>query len=175
MRRLIFAIALFAILIAPACRTKRKPRLVVEEDAGSQVASVITMSDPRAASQLVRGFYGVENGAWRWVMKRFTVTVHPPTGADQNGAKLELKFAIPDVTFSQIHEQTISAQVNGVDLPAQKYTKAGDAVYSQEVPASALHGDLISIDFTADKALPPGGQDARELAIVVTSVGLLPK
>lgn len=175
MRRLIVSTALLAILFAPACRTKRRPRRVIEEDTSAQIASTIVMSDPRSATQLVRGFYGVEAGAWRWTMQHFTVTLRPPAGAAQNGAKLELKFVIPDAVFSQTGAQTMKAQVNGVDLPAQKYPKPGDAVYSQEVPASALKGDTVAVEFTADKFLAPGASDARELAVIVTSVGLLPK
>ncbi|HLW76830.1 MAG TPA: hypothetical protein VKS01_07580 [Bryobacteraceae bacterium] len=169
------AASLAAVLLAPACRTKRPRVRVVEEDSSAQTAGILNMADPRSASQLVRGFYSVENGAWRWAMKNFAVTLRPPAGAAQLGAKLELKFSIPDVVFKDTGAQTIRAKVNGVELPAQKYASSGDATYTQDVPASALSGDTASVEFTAEKALAPSARDARELAVIVTSVALLPK
>jgi hypothetical protein len=43
------------------------------------------------------------------------------------------------------------------------------------VPAEALTGDSVPIEFSTDKALPPGTVEKRELALIVTSVGLVPK
>ena len=48
----------------------------------------------------------------------------------------------------------------------------GDHVFTVSVPAGALAGDAISVDFECDKALPPTAEDARELALVVTSIGI---
>ena len=70
---------------------------------------------------------------------------------------------------------TISATVNGVALPPETYRAAGDGTYARDLPASALSTDPVTIEFSVDKAIPPGDQDLRELALVVTSVGLLPK
>lgn len=77
MRRLIAAAVLMAIVaLAPACRTKRKPRAKIAEDDG-QLASVVNVADPRAAIQLVSGFHALENDSWRWTARQFTVTLRP--------------------------------------------------------------------------------------------------
>ncbi len=169
------AIALLAVVaIAPACRTKKKAHANVTEDDG-QLASIVNVADPRATIQLVRGFHAVESDSWRWTMKNFTVTLRPPSGAAQNGARLELKFAIPDVIFDRVGAITLGARVNGVDLGPQTYSKAGEDAYTRDVPASALQGDAATFDFSVNKSLPPSDKDQRELSIIVTTIGLVLK
>jgi hypothetical protein len=176
MWRLTAALPLLALLVtAPsACRMKRKDSVKMSQD-DAQLATAVTTADPRTAVQLVRGFHGVENQSWRWTMKNFTVTLRPPSGADKGGARLEMKFVIPEVMYNRVGDQTLSAKVNGVDLGSEKYSKAGEFTYSRDVPASALSGDAVSFDFSVDKGIPPSDQDPRELAVVVTSVGLFRK
>jgi hypothetical protein len=172
---MISAIALIALVaMAPACRTRKKARPQAAEDDG-QLASIVNVADPHAAIQLVRGFYPVENDAWRWTTKNFTVMLRPPSGSAQNGARLELKFAIPDVIFDRVGPMTLGARVNGVDLGPETYSKAGEDAYTRDVPASALQGDAATFDFSVNRSLPPGDKDQRELAIIVTTVGLVLK
>jgi hypothetical protein len=174
MRRLTAAIPLLALMaIASAgCRMKKQPKVAVDD---GQLSSVVTASDPRGAVQLVRGFHGVENQSWRWTMKHFTVTLRPPAGAAEKGGRLEFKFVIPDVMYNRVGDMTLSAQVNGVNLGPEKYSKAGEYVYSRDVAASALSGDAVSFDFSVDKGIPPTDADPRELALIATSIGLSAK
>lgn len=175
MRRLIAAAALVAMVaLAPACRTKKKARARVVEDDG-QLTSVVNVADTRAAVQLVSGFYALENDSWRWTARQFTVTLRPPSASGQNGAQLELKFSLPDAVFQRVGAITLAAKVNGVDLPPQTYSAAGEAAYTRDIPASVLHGDAVTFNFSADKAIPPSDQDQRELAIIVTTIGLTVK
>jgi hypothetical protein len=168
-------VALLAIVaVAPACRIKKKAAARVVEDDG-QLASVVNVADPRAAVQLVRGFHNLENNAWRWTMKNFTVTLRPPAGSAQSGAQLELKFALPDVVFSREGAVTLRARVNGIELGPETYSKAGEATYTRDVPASVLGRDAVSFDFSANKGIPPSDNDSRELSIIVTSIGLTTK
>jgi hypothetical protein len=176
LRGLIAAIALLSVLVlAPTgCRIKKKSRAKTAEDDG-QLASIVNVADPRAAVQLIRGFHGLENESWRWTMKNFAVTLRPPANAAQKGASLELKFTLPDVMFNRVGAMTLDARINGVDLGPETYPKAGDFTYSRHVPEMALHADGVTVEFAADKGLPPGDTDPRELAVIVTTVGLLPK
>lgn len=172
MRRLAAVAAALATLI-PACRIRNKAHEKTAVD--NQLVSVVNVADPRAAVQLTRGFYDLENDSWRWTSKSFTVTLRPPANAAKAGATLELKFTIPDVMFNRVGAMSMDARVNGLDLGAQTYAQAGDCTYTRDVPAAALSTDAVAIDFHVDKGLPPSAKDSRELAVIVTTVGLLPK
>src|ERR1039457_4839403 len=43
----------------------------------SAMASTIHMGDPQTAPQLVSGFYGIEQNAWRWTGRRFSLVLRP--------------------------------------------------------------------------------------------------
>jgi hypothetical protein len=166
-------VGLFAILLATgAC--KRSARHV----APAELLSVLPMDHPSAGAQLVHGFYVLEEDKWRWTSSRFGVILRPPTAqgdSAQDGARLELMLTIPDVVVRELGSVTLSATAAQSPLAPEKYTKAGDYVYARDVPASALGGASVSIEFVTDKAIPAGKIEQRELALVVTSVGLVPK
>lgn len=163
---------LLSVLLAPtACKKKRRQPAPVVDNTYSGLATMVQVSDPRAEVQLTKGFYVVENNSWRWTAKAFTVTLRPPKGAAQTGARLVLKFAVPDVILNRLKSVQLSARVNGLDLPPEQYTTAGDKTYSREVPASSLGADAVMVEFTLDKAFPPTPSDNRELGVIVSSVG----
>lgn len=172
MRRLIAAAPLMFVL-ASGCRMKRAHHAVMQDD--GQLMSVVNAADARGAIQLTRGFHGIEANSWRWTMKNFSVTLRPPSGAAQSGARLQLRFAVPETMFNRVGDMTVAARIDGADLGSQTYSKPGEAVYERDVPASELASDAVSFDFTVDKGLPPSDQDPRELSLVVTSIGLVPK
>ena len=176
MRRLISLIVpalLIACLLiaAPGCKRKRR-RAVVETSDDGVFASMIDMSDPRSKVQLVKGFYDLEAGAWRWTARQFDVVLSPPRDAAQKGAQLVLRFSIPEAVIEKLKPMTLSASVNGVKLPPERYSTAGDFTYTRELPASALNTGNVPVSFTLDKALPPSTADTRELGVVVKQVGL---
>ena len=176
MRRLIFiALVLSLAMTAGACKRKRKPQVKVEltdESGTQQMLSVLSVADPRGTAQLVRGFYGLEDNQWRWTTSKFAVTLRPPAMSAQKGATLVLKFTIPDPVITKIKSTTLNASVNGTAVAPQTYTKAGEYVYSRDVPASALGGEAVMVEFTLDKFLSPTSADQRELAVIATSIGL---
>ncbi|MBZ5604894.1 MAG: hypothetical protein LAO79_21570 [Acidobacteriia bacterium] len=175
MRRLIALSGVMLVLaLAPVACKKKKAKLGgVEDESG--VASVVNVADARTAAQLTRGFHNVEADAWRWTQKNFSVALRPPKGSDQQGATLQMSFSIPETISNRLGAITLSARVNGVDVGSQTYDKSGDAVFRKEVPANALGAEVVAVDFSLDKALPPTDQDSRELGIVVTTIGLIPK
>jgi hypothetical protein len=88
---------------------------------------------------------------------------------------LELKFALPAAVFDRLGATTLSATVNGKPLPSQTYSSAGNQVYTQELAAGSFGPGPVTVEFSTDKALPPGNGDARELALIVTHVALIAK
>lgn len=176
MRRLTTAIVipLFATLFIVGAACKRQPREAPAEatdEQGQSLMTVLHVADPRASIQLLKGFHDIEQGAWRWTMRNFSVALRPPAGAAQNGAMLELKFSVPDPVIERLKSVTLSAKVGGTPLQSETYSKPGQHIYSREVPAAALVVDAVTVDFALDKAFPPSPADQRELGVVVTSVG----
>ena len=165
---LLIAGLLFA---SPGCKRKRRRAAVQTSDDGV-FASMIDMSDPRSKVQLVKGFYDLEAGAWRWTARQFDVVLSPPRDAAQKGAQLVLRFSIPDPVIAKLKPLTLSASANGVKLAPEQYTAPGDFTYTRELPASALNSGNVPVSFTLDKALPPSPADTRELGVVVKEVGL---
>jgi hypothetical protein len=166
------ALLVCALLLTPAgCKRKKREPSKASEDEPAGLATMIHAADPRSNIQFVRGFYGVEGGSWRWTQKNFAITLKPPAGAANKGATLQLSFAIPDTVIQKMGPITLSASIGTVKLDPETYTKAGEYTYSRDVPASAMKGDAVRVDFALDKALPPTGQDSRELGIIVTLAG----
>ena len=172
MRRLTAAVVLLAfVALSPAgCRRKKKGR--TREDG---LASVINVADPADSAQIVRGLSNVEADAWRWSTSKFSVVLRPPPGSAQNGAKLELHFTLSDAVVSKLGPITLSAIVNGTPVAPETFSQAGDSVYSHDVPSAALGSDVVTAEFSTDKALEPNDKDKRELALIVKTIGLVPK
>jgi hypothetical protein len=136
---------------------------------------VVATADPHAVKQLAGGFYGVEQNSWRWTAGKFSVLLRPPRTAAKNGAVLQLKFAIPEVALSKLKGVSLSAYVNGTALSPETYSQAGQFIYSRDVPANLLVGDVARVDFSLDKTFPPSATDKRELGVVASMVGFQPK
>jgi hypothetical protein len=164
---------LAALLLAPAAckrREKSQPQAKLSIAAGLP-ASTIAFGDPQYSPQLLRGFYGIEQ-SWRWTQKSFAVRLVTPSGAAQKGAQLQLRFGIPDPVIQNLNSITLSAAVDGFQLAPQRFEKSGQFTYTRDIAADRLQAIFVPVEFTLDRALPPGPLDKRELGIVVTEVGL---
>jgi hypothetical protein len=87
-RRLRGGLLLLAIALASAACKKQNAE-------ATHMQSMLSMSDAKIEPQLVKGFHGIEAGAWRWTEKQFTVVLRPPFGAGQKGAKLSVNLTAP--------------------------------------------------------------------------------
>ena len=171
MRKLVLlAPCLFLPLLSSCQRNKPAPPVVDAAPESPALQSAVHVADPQATAQLLSGFHQLEQNAWRWTMQRFTVSLATPEGAAAKGATLNLKFAVPEPVLQKLGPLSISAKVNGVALSAQRFPTAGDAEYTETVPAAALKGESSTVEFSLDKALPAGAVDKRELGIVVTQI-----
>src|ERR1035438_5211084 len=165
------AILVLSLAVAPAgCRRHRRVTVQTTEEAPT-LASMVATADLHAAKQLMSGFYGVEQNSWRWTGARFSVLLRPPRTAARNGAVLQLKFAIPDVAVPRRKGVSPSAYVNGTALTPETYPQAGQFIYSREVPANLLAGDVARVDFSLDKTLPPTAADRRGRGVEITTGG----
>ena len=164
--------ALLLTMSVAGCKGKRE-RVAVqnEEEASPKVAMTVKMGDPKAAAQLLTGFYNIENGSWRWTAGRFSAMLRPPSNAAQAGATVKLTFSAPEVVMQKISPITLTAGINGTRLKSEEYKAAGNYTYAADVPANLLSGDAVKVDFALDKSLPASASDRRELGLIAISVG----
>ncbi len=169
------SLALAALLWAPLGCKHRKSEAPLIAPETARIPTTVHIGDPRAAGQLVSGFYDIEDNAWRWTGKQFEIELGTPLGAAARGATLELQFTIPPVVAEKNHSLTLSASVDGNLLPPETFTKAGDFVYKRDVPPALMVAESVKVVFELDKTMSPGGSDTRELGVVATTAGLVRK
>ena len=172
MRRLILLLTLSLLVTSFSCKRARRARVETVEEEQGALASSVNTADPRHAVQLLRGFYELEQNAWRWTQGKFSVTLKTPS---KTGATLTLKFSLPGAVIERIHSTDLSAKIGDLVLEPEKYDKPGDYLYTRDLPASALSSDSVTIDFAWSKFLAAGEVEGRELASIVNSVGLKAK
>lgn len=169
MRRLAWAVG--ALLAIAACKTQvPRPPILENENAG--VASLVPLGDSRYAAQLNRGFYQIEQNAWRWTAGRFSVTLKTPPGSSNKGAFLVVHFSVPPALIEKNGNVTLNMSVNGLRIEPATYDQPGQQRLRRPVPASAFVADVVACDFVLDKVLPPSPNDKRELGVIVSSIGL---
>ncbi len=136
--------------------------------------SSVNVADPAQAAQLLSGFYDIEGGKSRWTAKTFSVLLKAPPGSDQNGAELALQLYIPDVQIRDLGPMTLSAEVDGRQLPARTFSQSNKYTYSARVPAEALRSGFAVVNFRLDKSTIGLNGDARDLGVVVSEVSFDP-
>ncbi len=163
-------LALCLLLALAACREPDTvPVETSDMPAEARLSPTVYVSDPVSEGQLKSGFHSVEQNAWRWTEKQFSVVLGVPEGADQSGAVLEFQLAVPDAVIQKLQSVTLSATVGGVSLAPETYSRAGEYVYTRQIPPAALAGDAVTIEFALDRAIPAGETDRRELGVIATS------
>lgn len=144
---------------------------LTEEEATPPLAAEIRMADPRASSQLISGWHAIEQDGWRWTARKFSAALRPPIGAAKSGAVLVLDFTLPEAVIAKLKTVTLGASIGGTPLEPQRYSHAEECTYARDVPARLLSGHSVRIDFTLDKALPPGS-DPREFGLIANRLRL---
>jgi hypothetical protein len=174
------AAILLAIVVLLAGCPSNEPDLAAPESEATDSAAMpdgllssAHMGDPRAAPQLLEGFYGLEQGVWRWTARKFVVALQAPSGGAGLETQLEFRFTLPEAVISRLQAITLTARIGGTDIGSESYTEPGEYIFTKPVPANLLHGgEAVKVEFELDKALPPGEADKRELGLVAVSVAL---
>ncbi len=66
---------------------------------------------------------------------------------------------------------TLTADVDGYSTPSRTYSSEGGHTYLNDLPGDVFLSNIVLVTFCFDKAEPPSGGDARELAAVVSMIG----
>lgn len=138
----------------------------------NEPATKIEIASGKSVSQLLFGFYQLENNQWRWTARQFAAALKPPEGAEQRGATLNLTLYLSDAQIHTLGPMTLSASAGDYPLDPQTFLSSGTYVYSREIPRPALATSLLPLNFSFDKATSPFSGDGRELAAIVTTIEL---
>jgi hypothetical protein len=174
-RKIALTSLLVAAVAAGACKGKHSPEAGVKNEEAQPVAQILSslkMNDELAPAHLLKGFYVLENNAWRWTAGSFTVLLKPPVAAAQRGGVLSLSFSVPEIAITKLKNMTLTASIGTTKLTPATYNKPGRYTYTADVPAELLSKETVTIDFDLDHSLPPGSVDQRELGVIATAVGL---
>jgi hypothetical protein len=141
-------------------------------------ASLVRMGDPKSATQLISGFYGVEgsggDNAWRWTGPDFSLALAPPAQAPR-GVRLLLKLYFPETQIQKLGPMTLTAFLDGKPLEPETYAKGGSYDFVRDVPACFLETNVLPITFSFDPYSPRSTAEGRDLGAVVLMAGLEPK
>jgi hypothetical protein len=108
---------------------------------------------PEARTQLADGWHMLENGAWRWTARRFSIAVAPEV------RKLRLQVTVPEVL-------SVPVRLTGAGS-THVFDRTGD---SECVFPLGDCAEERTVWFELDRALAPDHQDGRERGIVVRGV-----
>jgi tRNA (mo5U34)-methyltransferase len=120
--------------------------------------------DRERVTQLADGWHAIENGAWRWTARRFSMIV--ATGSWPGaGQRVNLKITVPESLAVPL---VLTARVGGEPIATHTLAARGEYECAQMVPA----GDEVLLEFELDRALMPDARDGRERGIVVRAIEL---
>ena len=163
------------LLLSAGCKRRHHPNPSATIEEESELAIAVSVADPRDASQLLSGFHALEQNTWRWTMKRFAVSLATPANAGTRGAKLELKFVLPEAIAAQMLGVTITPSIGGAKAGSCRVDKAGEQSCVFQVGPDLLKADAVIVQFDLDKAIAPNAGDSRELGIIAFRIGFSPQ
>jgi tRNA (mo5U34)-methyltransferase len=113
--------------------------------------------ETRAATQLIDGWHVLENGAWRWTEREFSLCVAG------GGQRLSLAVTAPE---NLVLPLTLTASVGGAIIATHRFDSPGNYECAQTIPA----GEEVLVEFSLDYALAAEAADQRERGIVVRGI-----
>ena len=155
-----------------SCRRSERIPLEPTDESVPKLSSAISVADPTAAIQLLKGFHELEQNSWRWTMGRFAVLLKPPDVSKEKGAVLRFRFTIPEPVLKRLGVMTLRARIGSAQFSPARISEPGEHLYERPVPASALQSDLVTIDFKLDEFVAAGDIDTRELGLIAAGVAL---
>ena len=133
--------------------------------------SELNLGDVRSKAQLVSGWYGIEEGGWRWMSKQAEAVLRVPT---ETAPVFEMQlFFPPDFMQRTGGAVTVSVRLDGRLLTRETYLHPGGYRLEKSVPREQLTGPDARVTFQLDRAMPPSASDQRELGAVVSRLGFV--
>ncbi len=131
----------------------------------------LNMGDVRTRPQLLSGFYGIEDGAWRWIATQAEVVLRAPSGVP---AALEIQLYFPpEASQAPFKLVTVSVDMNGSSIGTETYAQPGGYRFAKPVPAGLLRSNAARVSIHLSRPRLPDGSDQRELGAVVQRLGFV--
>ena len=162
MRRLIASFALLGLLAGLSCKTRKPKPEVLVDDTQAQLGSIVAANNPQTAAQLLRGFYDLENGAWRWTMPKFAISFRPPVGAKEKGGLLKADLVLIAIGFAGPKEEGLLSELQ-VERDKRRNVKANEQDYLTSSPKVFAAGDIRRGQSLVVWAIREGRQAARSI------------
>jgi tRNA (mo5U34)-methyltransferase len=112
----------------------------------------------------VSGWHEVEQDAWRWTRKRFSLELVLPK--DEPVREFALKFTVPEVVISGSPSVRVTCDIGGEKAGSITCDSPGTIEFRGVFPESALARPAIALDFEVESSFTSPG-DERELGILV--------
>jgi hypothetical protein len=124
----------------------------------------ITAADSTFAGKTT-GFHALEEGAWRWTKKDFSITF-PATSRAVN---MTVHLTVPDACIQKVGTMTLAIRLGDHALAPETFSKSGDYSVTRPLEPAWLSAGPNRFDFSLDKAISP---DGRELGVIFLSATL---
>jgi len=134
--------------------------------------SFLKMGDLRSRPQLRSGWYGIEDGAWRWMAKEAEAVLRVPAGAAP-AFEMQLYFPL-DFMQRAGGPVTVSVLLDGKPFAQETYSEPGGYSLSRLVPRDFLVLQSVWVTIRLNRAIPTSDSDRRELGAVVQGLGFVP-
>ncbi len=127
-------------------------------------------NDLRVAPQLTKGWYNIEDGAWRWMGKESQTTLKNPQTFP---AQFEVRLALPKGTMANVGGPvTFTVLLGDKVLGEETYSKDGNYVFQKTVQPGMLGPQPVAVTLRVNKTKAPvPGGDIRELGAIVEGLG----
>ena len=139
-------------------------------DARAFILAKSRMAAPPCGFRLLRGWHEMEDDAWRWTERAFSIEVD--TFAPLRPATLRFVFHLPEVVFATAPSLTLAVRINGTPLASGIYSTPGEHEYIGTLPA--LDAGIATVDLELNHAIAPTDLDRRELGLLVKFSGAPP-
>ena len=131
--------------------------------------SYLNLGDIRSKAQLGSGWYGIEDGGWRWMSKQAEAVLRVPAEA---APVFEMQLFFPPGFMQRAGGPvTVSVMLDGRLLTRETYLQPGGYRLAKSVPRDQLTAPAVRVTFQLSRAMPPGASDQRELGAVVSRLG----
>lgn len=147
-----------------------RPNSIRESGSEGPPPDSLSMGDP-GSGEWLSGFYGPEDGAFRWTKRQFSARLGV-NEANVRGGSLVVALYIPDAVIQKVGPMSLTADIDGHALPSQVWSQPGRYTYRCNLDPAWMAPGAKLVSFTLDKSAPPGAIDQRELGIIVREISI---